>query len=35
MGGGKKISQALGGGGMQQMIGKGRGVRMMQGRGGR
>jgi T-complex protein 1 subunit eta len=37
MGGGKKISQALGGGGMTQMIGgaKGRGVRMMQGRGGR
>ena len=34
MGGGQKISTALGGGGMSQMV-KGRGVKMMQGRGGR
>ncbi len=35
MAGGKKISAALGGGGMQSMIGRGRGVRAYQGRGGR
>jgi len=35
MGGGKKISQALGGRGMQSLIGKGKGVRMYQGKGGK
>jgi T-complex protein 1 subunit eta len=35
MAGGKKISSALGGKGMQSLIGKGRGVRMYQGKGGR
>jgi T-complex protein 1 subunit eta len=35
MGGNKKISAALGGKGMQSLIGKGRGVRVMQGKGGR
>jgi T-complex protein 1 subunit eta len=35
MAGGKKISAALGGGGMAGMVRGGRGVRMMQGRGGR
>jgi len=35
MGGGKKISAALGGGGMAGMVGKGRGVRAYQGRGGK
>ncbi len=35
MAGGKKISAALGGGGMSSMIGRGRGVRAYQGRGGR
>jgi T-complex protein 1 subunit eta len=35
MAGGKKISQALGGRGMQGLIGKGRGVRMYQGKGGK
>jgi T-complex protein 1 subunit eta len=34
MAGGKKMSQALGGGGMQSLF-KGKGVRMMQGKGGK
>ncbi len=35
MGGGKTISSALGGGGMRSMMGRGRGIRMYQGKGGK